>query len=159
MLSLILVWFHLIAAVSWIGGMIFLSLVLAPLIRKQKTAPESMALFRTAARRFRVVVWLSMGMLLSTGPMLLHARGIHVMEPMQWPSILRVKIGLVSLLLVLTFMHDLLLGPQVVRIGAIPEDTRTAWQQSLVRTSRWLPRLTLLLALAVLWAAVMLVRS
>jgi uncharacterized membrane protein len=159
MLPLILVWFHLIAAISWIGGMVFLSLVLAPLLRRQKAAPELMALFRSAARRFRIVVWLSMGMLLSTGPMLLHARGILVMEPTHWPSILRIKLGLAGILLLLTFMHDLLLGPQVVRISAVPEGARTAWQDSLIRTSRWLPRLSLVLALAVLWAAVLLVRS
>jgi uncharacterized membrane protein len=51
-----LVWLHVLAAVSWIGGMIFLSLVLAPLVRNRKAAPEFMALFRSAARRFRFVV-------------------------------------------------------------------------------------------------------
>jgi uncharacterized membrane protein len=31
-----LVWLHVLAAVSWIGGMIFLSLVLAPLVRVRR---------------------------------------------------------------------------------------------------------------------------
>ena len=50
-----LVVLHILAAVTWIGGMIFLSLVLAPLVRGRKAAPEFMALFRSAALRFRPI--------------------------------------------------------------------------------------------------------
>ena len=77
-----LVWLHVLAAVSWIGGMIFLSLVLAPLVRSRKAAPEFMALFRSGARRFRFGVWGAIAVLLSTGPMLLQQRGLsHSIRP------------------------------------------------------------------------------
>ena len=67
---LLLLWIHLLAAIGCIGGMLFLSLVLAPLVRSRKAAPDFMALFRLAARRFRLFVWSAIVLLLSTGPLL-----------------------------------------------------------------------------------------
>jgi copper resistance protein D len=154
-----LVVLHLLAAVSWVGGMIFLSLVLAPLVRSRKAAPEFMALFRSAALRFRPIVWVAMAILLMTGPMLLSQRGLSVMAPASWPGIVTVKLMLVALLLFLTLLHDLVFGPQVSRISAIAESQRTTGEQVIFKSARWLPRLSLLIALAVLVAAAMLARS
>jgi uncharacterized membrane protein len=150
---------HVLAAVTWVGGMIFLSLVLAPLVRSRKAAPEFMALFRSAALRFRPLVWIAMVILVSTGPMLLSRRGIHVTDPASWPGIVTVKLALVSLLLFLTLLHDLLLGPRVSRVSAIPESQRTSGEQMVFKTARWLPRVSLLLALGVVIAAAVLARS
>ena len=41
---------HLLAAVTWIGGMVFLSSVLSPLLRSENVTA---ALFRSVAKRFR----------------------------------------------------------------------------------------------------------
>jgi len=139
--------------------MIFLSLVLAPLVRSRQAAPEVMALFRSAALRFRVVVWLAMGVLLTTGPLLLSQRGMPLTNPSSWSPMLNVKLGLVGLLLILTLLHDLVLGPRVSHVSAIPESSRTAWEQVVVQSARWLPRLALLVALAVVLVAVALARS
>ncbi|TKS61152.1 MAG: hypothetical protein EWM72_00639 [Nitrospira sp.] len=158
-MTIFLIWIHLLAAISWIGGMIFLSLVLAPLVRSQNAAPEFMALFRSAALRFRLVVWSAAAVLLATGPMLLHQRGLHILDLSQWPRVLRIKIGLVVVLLVLTVTHDLLLGPQIRKISAIPDSARTSWEQVLAQSSAWVPRLALILALGVLFSAVILARS
>jgi uncharacterized membrane protein len=139
--------------------MIFHSLVLAPLVRSRKAAPEFMALFRSAALRFRPLVWIAMVILVSTGPMLLSRRGIYVTDPASWPGIVTVKLALVSLLLFLTLLHDLLLGPRVSRVSTIPESQRTSGEQMVLKTARWLPRVSLLLALGVVIAAAVLARS
>lgn len=154
-----LVILHILAAVSWVGGMIFLSLVLAPLVRSRKAVPEFMALFRSAALRFRPIVWVAIAILVMTGPMLLSLRGVAVASPSSWPGIVIVKLTLVALLLLLTLLHDLVLGPQVSRVSAIPESKRTAGEQVVFKTARWLPRLSLLIALAVVMTAAMLARS
>jgi copper resistance protein D len=65
----------------------------------------------------------------------------------------------VSLLLFLTLLHDLILGPQVSRVSAIPESQRTSGEQMVFKTARWLPRVSLLLALGVVIAAAVLARS
>ena len=154
-----LVILHILAAVSWVGGMIFLSLVLAPLVRGRKAAPEFMALFRSAALRFRPIVWTAMAILVLTGPMLLSHRGVSVMHPSSWAGIVTVKLTLVGVLLLLTLMHDLVFGPQVSRVSAVPEPQRTTGEQVVFKTARWLPRLSLLMALAVVIAAAILARS
>ncbi|MDH5741607.1 MAG: CopD family protein [Nitrospira sp.] len=154
-----LVILHLLAAVSWVGGMIFLSLVLAPLVRGRKAAPEFMALFRSAALRFRPIVWVAMAILVITGPMLLAGRGISVTNPSAWSGIVTVKLTLVALLLFLTLLHDLVLGPRVSHVSATPESQRTTGEQIVFKTARWLPRLSLLIALAVVVAATILARS
>lgn len=156
---LTLIILHILAAVSWVGGMIFLSLVLAPLVRSRKAVPEFMALFRSAALRFRPIVWLAMAILLMTGPMLLSLRGVALANPSSWPGIVTAKLMLVALLLFLTLLHDLVLGPQVSRVTAIPESQRTAGEQVVFKTARWLPRVSLLLALAVVITAALLARS
>lgn len=150
---------HILAAVTWIGGMIFLSLVLAPLVRGRKAAPEFMALFRSAALRFRPIVWVAIAVLLATGPMLLSLRGVQVSSPTSWTGIVTVKLMLVALLLLLTLLHDLVFGPQVSRVSAIPNSQRTAGERVVFKTARWLPRLSLLIGLAVMIAATMLARS
>lgn len=150
---------HILAAVAWIGGMVFLSFVLAPLVRSRNSTSEIVALFRSAALRFRLVVWGAMAVLLTTGPVLLSQRQIAITNPAAWPDILVVKLGLVAGLLLSTFLHDLFLGPKISQISAIPESRRTAWELTLVKTARWLPRLSLLIAVAVIVAAVMLART
>jgi copper resistance protein D len=69
------------------------------------------------------------------------------------------KLGLVGALLLLTATHDLLLGPQVRKISALPEGARSSWEQTIICTSSWVPRVALVLALGVLLAAVAFARS
>lgn len=155
----LLVWLHLLAAISWIGGTIFLSVVLAPVLKREPFASQKALLFRTVARRFRVVVWVAITALLFTGPLLLHQRGISIADPSRWPMVLVVKLGLVAILLLFTVAHDLIIGPRVVKILQMPTEGRTGLDRTLIVWSPWIARTSLLLTLAVLLAAVVLVRS
>ena len=159
MSSFALVWIHLIAAVGWIGGTIFLSLVLAPSYRAMASKPDAGALFRTSAKRFRLVVWGAVAILLLTGPLLVLSHGWPLFEPSRWPSVLGIKLSLVAALLLMTLAHDLVLGPRVRAILAVPPDRRTASDQTILIAATWLPRAALVLSLAVLFVAVMLARS
>ena len=152
----LIVWLHLVAAVSWIGGMVFLSIMLAPILKREPFASQKTLLFLAMARRFRVVVWGVIAVILFTGLLLLHQREISIADPSRWPTILAVKLGLVAILLLLTLAHDLIIGPRVGRIVQLPTESRTRLDQALVLGSRWVARFSLLLALAVLFAAVML---
>jgi len=158
-MTVLLVWLHLLAAISWIGGTIFLSVVLVPVLKREPFASQKALLFRTIAMRFRVVVWGAIAALLLTGPLLLHQRGIPIADPSGWPMVLVVKLGLVAILLLLTLTHDLIIGPRVGRIVQLPTKSRTRFDHSLVLWSPWVARFSLVLALAVLLAAVVLVRT
>ena len=154
-----LVWIHLLAAVVWIGGMVFLSVVLVPVLRRDGLFAQHAALFRTIAYRFRGLVWGGMGILVVTGPLLAVGRSVPLTEPRQWPMIFAVKMGLVALLFSLTLLHDLIVGPLVRKILGAAETQRTPRDRVLLRYSALLPRLSLLVALTVMWAAVVLART
>ena len=98
-------------------------------------------------------------MLLFTGPLLLHQRGISIAGLLGWPMVLVVKLELVTILLLLTLTHDLIIGPCVRRTVQLPMESRTRFDHALVLWSSWVARFSLVLTLAVLFAAVMLVGS
>ncbi len=154
-----LVWIHLLAAVVWIGGMVFLSVVLVPVLKRDGGFAQHVVLFRTIAYRFRAVVWGAMGILLVTGLTLAAGRLIPLTEPSHWPTIFAAKIGLVILLFTLTLLHDLVVGPHVRRILAMAEAARTVRDRLLMRYSVLVPRVSLLVALLVLVMAVVLART
>lgn len=154
-----LVWIHLLAAVVWVGGMVFLSVVLVPVLKRDGGFARHAALFRAAAYRFRAVVWGAMGILVATGSALAIERAIPLTDPSQWPSIFMAKIALVALLFTLTLLHDLAVAPQVRRILGTAEAARSARDRLLVRYAVLVPRLSLLVALFVLLAAVVLART
>jgi uncharacterized membrane protein len=158
-MMVLLVWLHMLAAVSWIGGTIFLSVVLMPVLKREPFVSQRAMFFRTIARRFRVVIWGAIVILLLTGPPLIHQRGIPIMNPSGWPMILSVKLGLVGILLLLTLTHDLIIGPRVGRILQIPTESRSRFDHTLVAWSPWIARSALLLTLAALLAAVVLART
>ena len=158
-MMVVLVWLHLLAAVAWIGGMVFLSLVLVPVLKREPFAAQRSALIRAAALRFRLVVWVAVGALLTTGPLLVMSRGWSPGELDGWPTALTIKLTLIAILLTLIVAHDFFIGPRVGRILQTPEPSRTGHDRLLVASSSWLPRLSLLLALAVLFAAVSLART
>ena len=153
----LLVWLHIVAAITWIGGMIFLSLILVPEFRRAGLAGERMLLFRDIARRFRRCVWLAMAMLVGTGVVLLDGRGLVLTDPLSWPRVLQIKLALVACLVGLSLSHDLFLGPRQVKADSAGHEPSEA---SLTRSLfRLVPRLSLLLALGVVFAAVVFVRS
>ena len=154
----LLVWLHVLAAVTWIGGTILLSVVLVPVFRSELFASQRSLLFRTIARRFRAVVWGAIAVLLFTGLPLLHQRGIPIVDPSSWPMVLAAKLGLVAILLLMTLTHDLILGPRVGRILRLSVESRSTFEQALVLWAPWIARLSLVLALIILFAAVALVR-
>jgi uncharacterized membrane protein len=156
MTTMILVWMHIVAAVAWIGGMIFLSLVLVPEFRRAGLAGERVLLFRGVARRFRVVVWLAMTMLIGTGVFLLDQRGLALTEPLSWPRPFQMKMILVSCLIAVSLGHDLVLGPRRTQEGTHEKKPMGSLSRLL---SRLVPRVALLLGLAVVFAAAVFVRS
>lgn len=156
---LLLVWLHLLASVLWIGGMLFLSLTLVPVFKQAPFSAQCGPFFKAVALRFRAFVWGAILVLLTTGPLLLGQCLTTPWPPTAWPTVLHVKLSLVCVLLLLTALHDLVFGPRVSRTLRIPEESRSGRDRRLVGAARWVPRLSVVLALGVLFCAVMLVRA
>src|SRR2546426_6219415 len=67
MLPFLNLWLHILAAVIWIGGMLFLSLVAVPVLRQVDSPLLRADLFRKMAWRFRRLVWICLAVLILTG--------------------------------------------------------------------------------------------
>jgi len=154
----VLVWLHLLAAIAWIGGMVFLSVVLVPILKAKVLVADRGILFRAIAQRFRQVVWTSVALLGLTGLLLLKGRGLSLLHPSGWPTVFRVKLTLVALLLLFVLAHDFFVGPRVASIRALAEPERTKMDRALIFWAPWTARLLLLLALAILMLGVWLAR-
>lgn len=152
-------WVHLLGAVAWIGGMLFLSIVLVPVFKRDGFAGDRRVLFQVLAVRFRLVVWPSIILLLVTGPILLTFRNESLFEPWAWPVLLKVKLGLVALLLSVTAMHDFWLGPRVARLEGLTAGPARSPRPLSARVLPWIGRVVLVLGLVVLGLGVAVTRT
>lgn len=135
--------------------MIFISLVLAPALRKLPQDARS-EWFRTIGTAAKAVGWIAILVLLSTG--LLNVLHLQI----QWNALigrlLIVKLTLVAVMIVLSGFHDFILGPflSARRQSSAAQDSSTLFLRKLVP---WMARINLLLALGVIYLAVLIARS
>jgi len=117
-LYLISVWLRLLAAVVWIGGMVFLALVLIPVTRLPEHRSAAGLLIHQTGLRFRVVGWGCLGLLLLSGTFNAAYRGVGWSDVWSWRfwegpfgRILGAKLLLVAAILLLSALHDFAIGP------------------------------------------------
>ncbi|MEE9152481.1 MAG: DUF4149 domain-containing protein [candidate division NC10 bacterium] len=138
---LTLVTLHLLGAVIWIGGMLFLGFVLTPVLRGYPPA-ERAVLLSAVGRRFLNIGWTALGVLLLTGPTLWALRGFQVTPA------LGIKLILVALILYLSILHDFFLGPRLV--AHLEQGNQGSETLRLRRRVALLARLNVLFAIVVL---------
>ncbi len=158
-MDIILVWIHLTAATFWVGGMLFLSLVAVPLLKKDSDPSSAQRGFINLARRFRTLVWVALSLLIVTGGMLLPNHVDLSASLVSWPQAVLTKLSLVLLLIVVSVAHDQLIGPKVRMLKHKPSSELTVVERLFLRFSPIIGRVTMLLGLGVLLAAVSMVRS
>lgn len=160
-LYLLVVTLHLLAALFWLGGMFFLALVAAPVLRELPVGQRS-ELFKKLGVRFRFWGWVAIAVLLVTGAANLHLRGVlkaAILGSAEfWSSpfgrALAWKLGLVAIMIVLSALHDFALGPAASRVPAGSDRAL-----SLRRASSWIARINALLGVALLVVAALLARG
>jgi uncharacterized membrane protein len=133
--ALLIRWLHVLSAITWVGGMLFIALVLVPTVRALGDPTVRTRVIRESGRRFRTVAWGALAVLALTGlvnlwlqPFLLRSPRFHG------------KLGLVGLALILSAFHDFVLGPRAGAPGADPS--------ARVRAS-WIARINVLVVLAI----------
>jgi copper resistance protein D len=158
-------WIHVVAAATWIGGSLFLVIVLVPALRDPTVGERGMDLVHRVARRFLPVGWACFALLLVTGVFALLVRHRGALDLVAtggfWSSaggtVLAWKLTLVGCILVLSALHDFLLVPLAARAwranGTSPRVGR------LRRAARWAGRLNLVLGVLVVGLGVALVRG
>ena len=153
---------HVLAALLWLGGMFFLGVVGAPVLRRVEPPALRAALFKDLGLRFRGVGWIAIAVLLVTGVGNLWFRGLLSWAVLgsarfwatSYGHVLAWKLVAVAAMLVISALHDFVLGPaaSAARAGT-PEALR--WR----RWAALLARVNALVGLVVVIAAVRLARG
>ena len=138
--------------------MLFLSLVAVPLLKKDVDPVSAQRSFISLARRFRNLVWAALLILVVTGSLLLSGFVAMMSSPLTWPPSILVKLVLVATLIGVSVLHDQVIGPKVRILKQKHLEELRDRDRLLIRLSPLIGRMTLVLGLAVLLAAVMIVR-
>ena len=157
-----IVYIHVISAITWLGGMLFLAMVMVPLARRD--ANVGFAVLRDAAKKFLPVAWASMVVLAGSGAYLAWTQwGVRADTFFGGEGhrvqFLQMKTGLFVIVIVLSLAHDFWLGPRMMdRL----EEARSSDSPLPTGPARlfvqWAARVNLLLVLAVVALAVVLTR-
>lgn len=149
------VYVHVLAAIVWAGGMIFLGPIAAPALRRVEPASTRDEIFLSIGRRFRPVGWVCIALLVVTGLVNLGALGLN---PFRDPSFLLVpplghvlltKLVLVLIVVILSALHDFVWGPRAFALG--PESPEG---QRYRRRAIGAARLNVVLVLVIVFLAV-----
>lgn len=168
------VFIHLTSAVIWIGGSLFLALVLLPAMRRLAPPPGPTPpagavppdLLAAVARRFRLISWVCIPLLVATGLYILPTRyGIGFTEFFSagghFIGALQLKVALVAVVIWLSAIHDFIIGPYVSRLittaqaGAAPPRHLPALRKTVI----WIARVNLFLTLCIIAVAVAMTRG
>jgi len=168
MLYQLAVLIHLLSAVVYAGGMLFLVLVLVPVVRRgANSREEATRLLGQVGRQFRPVGWVCLILLVASGAYLAADHwGIGVTEFFQradwFARTLQIKTALVAVVLALSAFHDFVLGPRLTKLIEASLQTGPLGLPEIRQNRRtvvWIARANLLLVLAIIVAAVMLTRG
>jgi copper resistance protein D len=153
---------HLLAALLWLGGMFFLAAVGAPVLRRVEPPALRAQLFTALGNQFRLVGWITIGVLLVTGVLNLHFRGLLRMDlwanPAFWGSgyghALAWKLCAVAIMVGISAIHDFVHGPGGSRLMA-----GSPAALAMRRRAAWMARLNALVGIVLVLAAVRLSRG
>ena len=146
------VFLHIVFAMFWVGGMLFLPLVMVPSIKDNL---HRRTILIKSGLRFRYYGWMSLVGLIITGIVNMHYKG------MDWSWRFFIENGLGRMLLlkwilflimvVMLFIHDIYIGGKYLKI----EDERVYMS----RWARYSARVSLLLSLLIVYLGVMISRG
>ena len=146
---------HVVAALVWLGGMFFLGLVGAPVLRTVEPAALRAEVFRRLGLRFRAVGWTCIAILLVTGGLNLAFRGLlrggTLASAAFWGSpygiALAWKLAGVTLMVTFSGFHDFVQGPRASRLPPHSQEAAAARRQAAV-LARWNAVVGLIVVLA-----------
>lgn len=148
------VFIHIVCAAFWIGGMLFIPLVLVPGIKNQ---PNRILLLHKTGLKFRFYGWLAVVVLLITGFLNMYLRGlpftVDFFVQSSYGRLLSLKLLLFVLMLVVGGIHDFYIGTKSI------DEMQQGTDKRFKMLARWTGMLNLLLALAIAFIGVALSRG
>ncbi|MDT7923514.1 MAG: DUF4149 domain-containing protein [Chlorobiota bacterium] len=148
---------HILAATFWLGGMLFLAIVVVPALRG---APERARLLERMGKLFERASVIALAVLLVTGVVNLLFRGVAQVSDL-WSSPVgrmgALKLALFVVMAILSLWHNVVLGRRALALlQQGREDPHAArW----VLWSRWVGRLLVLLSVILVLLGVLISRG
>jgi len=147
------VWLHIIGATFWIGGMLFLPLVLLPGI---KDHPDRKKLLLATGLKFRFYGYIVLAFMLVTGLLNIYFRGISFSRNFffesRYGSLVSLKILLFITMIIISIFHDLLFGRKAAEEQLMDDPV-------LKLVARWTGRLLLLISIIMAYIGVVISRA
>ena len=148
------VWLHIVCATFWIGGMLFLPLVLLPAI---KNHPERIKFLMATGLKFRFYGYIFLTGSLITGILNIYFRGINFswefFTKRHYGRLVSLKIILFVSMLFISMMHDILIGKKAI------EQMKTGNTRGFKIIARWTGRILLLISLLMAYIGVLISRG
>lgn len=148
------IYLHVVLAAFWIGGMLFLPLVLLPSI---KSHPDRITLLYKTGIQFRFFGWIALVLLLITGFGNLYFRGLPItfsfFAESAFGNLVILKLLLFILILLISGVHDFYIGKKAL------EDHIQGNNLKLRMLARWTGRINLIIALSLAFIGVALSRG
>lgn len=111
---------HIISAIFWIGGMLFLVFVIAPFLKTLPDPKEKSKIYQTVGKQYRFWGWAAIITLLISGPVILYT--LYGMPPSAiidpathatpFGRALAIKLTLVAIIVISSLLHDFWIGPK-----------------------------------------------
>ncbi|MEJ2187568.1 MAG: DUF4149 domain-containing protein [Gemmatimonadota bacterium] len=135
---------HVLAAMVWLGGMFFLAIVGAPVLREVEPPELRARLFNRIGLASRNAGWAAIAILVLTGLANLQFRGLlrwdvlgkasfwgtHYGHTLAW------KLSAVLVMIVISAVHSFILGPRAFAAAGTPAAARwRRWSASLARVN------------------------
>lgn len=148
------VFLHIVFAAFWIGGMLFLPLVLLPTIIN---ANNRVSLLHKTGIKFRFYGWIALIGLLVTGVYNIYAKGLpfswEFLSENSYGQLLGIKLIVFALMLIIGAIHDFYFGNKAI------EEMNQTNKSTLKNIARWSGRINLLLALVIAFLGVAISRG
>ncbi|HEV8283461.1 MAG TPA: hypothetical protein VGQ09_04085 [Chitinophagaceae bacterium] len=148
------VWLHIVGGAFWIGGMLFLSLVLLPAIKNDTDRSQ---LLMAIGLKFRFYGYIILGLLFVTGLLNMVFKGIQFswrfFNETNYGRLVIIKLMLFISLLLISLTYDLVVGKRV--LGQLQKEQ----DKKLGLIARWTGRILLLISLMMAYIGVLLSRG
>ncbi len=111
---------HIISAIFWVGGMLFLVAVVAPYLKSLPNPEDRAKIYQVVGKQYRFWGWVAIITLLVSGPAILYflygIPPIGIVSPSLHSTgfgrTLAIKLSLVLLIVLSSLLHDFWIGPK-----------------------------------------------
>jgi uncharacterized membrane protein len=150
----------LLGATIWVGSQVMMFAVVVPSLRAASATGARLQVLTAVTRRFGYLGGASLVLLVLTGIDNISRYAPASMFDLRYGYILAVKVAMVALVVALTLLHTLYVGPRLLALLSADEagssDAARARLRATRRLSVSISVLTLLLSLAILFCAALL---